>query len=505
MSFENTSFLSHSNPFEGSAALSQHTLTFDGYQTEGFYDELIDDSGQPRPEARLLVEKLNTLEPGELRRRQSAIERSLLQLGITFTVYGHEEGTEKIWPFDIVPRIIGAKEWDRIERGLKQRITALNLFINDVYNDQQILNDGVVPREFITDAKTYREPCRGLQPPRGIWCHITGTDLVRGDDGEIYVLEDNLRCPSGVSYVLQNRTLMKRNFPQVFEASQVRPVIDYPARLYGTLRHLAPGGVNDPTVVVLTPGIYNSAYYEHSFLAQQMGVELVEGRDLFVEDAFLYMRTTAGPQKVDVVYRRVDDDFLDPQVFREDSMLGVPGLMDVFRRGHVALANAPGTGIADDKVIYAYVPQMIEYYLNEKAILPNVPTHVCLEEDQQAYVLDHLDELVVKAANESGGYGMLIGPHATDDERKKFAQLIQDNPRNYIAQPTLSLSRVPTIVDDHFEGRHVDLRPYILYGEDIYVLPGGLTRVALKKGSLVVNSSQGGGSKDSWVVASNGS
>lgn len=479
-------------------------LTFDGYETGNFYDELIDSNGTPRPEATLLINKLNSLEPGELRRRQKAIEHSLLQLGITFTVYGHEEGTEKIWPFDIVPRIIGALEWDRIERGLKQRIKALNLFIADVYGEQQILNDDVVPRQFIDDANTFREPCRGLKPPRNIWCHITGTDLVRNDDGEILVLEDNLRCPSGVSYVLQNRMLMKRNFPQVFEELHVRPVIDYPARLYATLRHLAPEGVNDPTIVVLTPGIYNSAYYEHSYLAQQMGVELVEGRDLVVEDGFLYMRTTTGPQKVDVVYRRLDDDFLDPREFRPDSALGVPGLMDAYRRGHVALANAPGTGIADDKVIYAYVPRMIEYYLNEETILPNVPTHVCLDDEQRAYVLDHLDELVVKAANESGGYGMMIGPHATDEERRKFAELIRENPRNYIAQPTLSLSRVPTLVDDRFEGRHVDLRPYILYGEEIFVLPGGLTRVALKKGSLVVNSSQGGGSKDSWVLAANG-
>eukprot|EP00913_Durusdinium_trenchii_P013368 g12549.t1 len=455
-------------------------LTFGGYDTEGFYDELIDAEGRPRPEARLLVEKLNSLEPGELRRRQKAVERSLLQLGITFTVYGHEEGTEKIWPFDIVPRIIGAIEWDRIERGLKQRIKALNLFIDDIYSDQNILNDGVIPRQFITDAKTFREPCRGLKPPRGIWCHITGTDLVRNGDGEIFVLEDNLRCPSGVSYVLQNRTLMKRNFPQVFEESHVRPVIDYPARLYATLRHLAPEGVSHPTVVVLTPGIYNSAYYEHSFLALQMGVELVEGRDLVVKDGYLYMRTTQGPQKVDVVYRRVDDDFIDPKEFRPESMLGVPGLMDVYRQGRVALANAPGTGIADDKVIYAYVPQMIEYYLNEKMILPNVPTYVCLEKEQRDYVLDHLDELVVKAANESGGYGMMIGPHATDEERQKFAGLIRENPRNYIAQPTLSLSRVPTLVNNHFEGRHVDLRPYILYGEEIYVLPGGLTRAEIQ-------------------------
>jgi uncharacterized circularly permuted ATP-grasp superfamily protein len=424
-----------------------------------------------------------------------------MRMGITFAVYGDERGTEKIFPFDIVPRIVGPDEWDRIEAGLKQRIKALNLFIHDVYHEQQVLNDGVVPRELLEDAKTFREPCRGLQPPRGIWCHITGTDLVRHSDGAIYVLEDNLRCPSGVSYVLQNRFIMKRSFPQVFAASRVRPVVDYPGRLYETLRYLAPEHVAEPTIVVLTPGIYNSAYYEHSFLAQQMGVELVEGRDLVVKDGFVYMRTTDGLQRVDVIYRRIDDDFLDPKVFREDSALGVPGLIDVYRRGHVALANAPGTGIADDKVIYAFVPDMIRYYLNEQAILPNVPTYVCQREEDRKFVLAHMDALVVKAANESGGYGMLVGPHSTHEQRKEFAAKVAANPRNYIAQPTLALSRVPTMVDDHFEGRHVDLRPYILYGKDIWVLPGGLTRVALRKGSLVVNSSQGGGSKDTWVVA----
>lgn len=331
--------------------------------------------------------------------------------------------------------------------------------------------------------------------------HITGTDLIRHDDGAIYVLEDNLRCPSGVSYVLQNRQIMKRSFPQIFAEAQVRPVTDYTGRLYETLQSLAPD-ISDPTVVVLTPGIYNSAYYEHSFLAQQMGVELVEGRDLAVQDGFVFMRTIRGFQRVDVIYRRVDDDFIDPLAFREDSVLGVPGLMDVYRRGRVALANAPGTGVADDKVLYAFVPQMIHYYLDEEPILPNVSTYVCQKEEDRKYVLAHLDELVVKAANESGGYGMLIGPHSTKDEQQEFAALIEKDPRNYIAQPTMSLSRVPTVVDDHFEGRHVDLRPYILYGKDIWILPGGLTRVALRKGSLVVNSSQGGGSKDTWVIAS---
>lgn len=477
----------------------QHS--FDSYQTESFYDELIDGDGRPRPGSRSLVEMINSLTPGELRRRQEEIERALLRMGITFTVYGDDDGTERIFPFDIVPRIVEAYEWSHIEAGLKQRITALNLFIHDVYNAQQILNDGVVPRELIVKAKSFREPCRGLKPPRNVWCHITGTDLIRHSDGAIYVLEDNMRCPSGVSYVLQNRLMMKRSFPKVFAASQVRPVVDYASKLYATLASLAPESVSDPNVVLLTPGIYNSAYYEHSFLAQQMGIELVEGRDLVVQNGWVYMRTTEGLERVDVIYRRIDDDFIDPLAFRPDSMLGVPGLMDAYRRGHVGLANAPGTGVGDDKVVYAYVPEMIQYYLNEEPILPNVPTYLCAREDDRKYVLEHLPELVVKAANEAGGYGMLIGPHSTAAQQAEFARKIEEHPREYIAQPTLSLSRVPTLVDDHLEGRHVDLRPYILYGDDIWVLPGGLTRVALRKGSLVVNSSQGGGSKDTWVVA----
>ena len=475
--------------------------TFAGYDTESFYDEIFDPSGTPRTSAQLLVDKINSLAPDELKQRQESIDRALLRMGITFAVYGDKQGTEKIFPFDIVPRIVEAVEWAHIERGLKQRIKAINLFINDIYHGQEIVKEGIVPEELLISAKSIREPCRGLKPPHGIWCHITGTDLVRGADGKIYVLEDNIRSPSGVSYVLQNRLLMKRSFPQVFAASRVRPVIDYPSKLYETLAYLAPEHVSEPTVVVLTPGIYNSAYYEHSFLAQQMGVELVEGRDLVVKDGFVFMRTTDGFERVDVIYRRIDDDFLDPRAFRADSALGVPGIMDVYRRGHVALVNAPGTGVADDKVIYAFVPEMIKYYLGEEAILPNVSTYVCQRQDDREYVLAHLNELVVKAANEAGGYGMLIGPHSTKEQQDEFADKIRESPRNYIAQPTLSLSRVPTLIGDHFEGRHVDLRPYILYGEDIWVLPGGLTRVALRKGSLVVNSSQGGGSKDTWVLA----
>jgi len=473
---------------------------FDGYLQDGFYDELFDKNGQPRSGGRALADMINALPDGELKQRQKAIDRALLRMGITFNVYSDEQGTEKIFPFDIIPRIVEAYEWRHIEAGLKQRIRALNIFLQDIYHGQEIIKDGVLPRELLEGAKSFRPQCIGLQPPRGIWCHITGTDLVRNGDGAIYVLEDNLRCPSGVSYVLQNRLLMKRGFPQIFSASQVRPVINYPNQLYQTLAYLAPD-VDDPTVVVLTPGIYNSAYYEHSFLAQQMGVQLVEGRDLVVRDGYVYMRTTEGFEKVDVIYRRIDDDFIDPESFRKDTMLGVPGLMQAYINGNVAMANAPGTGVADDKVIYAFVPDMIRYYLNEEPILPNVPTYVCQRPDDRNYVLEHLNELVVKAANEAGGYGMLIGPMSTKAEQDEFAEKIKADPRNYVAQPTLSLSRVPTVIDGNIQGRHVDLRPYILYGESIWVMPGGLTRVALRKGSLVVNSSQGGGSKDTWVVA----
>jgi uncharacterized circularly permuted ATP-grasp superfamily protein len=475
-------------------------VTFAGYDAGDFYDEMFAANGQPRAGAQLLQQRIDSLSHGELLQRQQAAERALLHRGITFNVYGDNSGTERIFPFDIVPRIIEAAEWERLERGLKQRVYALNLFIDDIYHEQKILKEKIIPAEIVYSARSFRQACVELKPPRGVWCHITGTDLVRDRDGQMYVLEDNLRCPSGVSYVLESRQILKRTFPQVFGASRVRPVDDYPSQLLAMLQALAADYLRSPTVAVLTPGIYNSAYFEHSFLAQQMGVELVEGRDLVVADGLVKMRTTKGLQQVDVLYRRIDDDFLDPSTFRPDSMLGVPGLMEVYKAGRIALANAPGTGIADDKVMYAYVPKIIKYYLGEESIIPNVPTYVCWDDKERAYVLERLDKLVVKAANESGGYGMLVGPHATPAERTQFAELVRANPRNYIAQPTLSLSRVPVIVDDHFEGRHVDLRPYILYGSDIYVLPGGLTRVALKKGSLVVNSSQGGGSKDTWVL-----
>ncbi|MBI1842188.1 MAG: circularly permuted type 2 ATP-grasp protein [Verrucomicrobia bacterium] len=476
-------------------------MLFNDYEVGDFFDEMFGEANQPRASARTLVNNIESLAPGEFFNRQRAAERALLQMGITFNVYGERAGAEKIFPFDLVPRIVPAAEWSRIERGLKQRIVALNLFIDDLYHDQKILKDGIVPAEIVLSSRAFRKQCMGFNPPRGIWCHVTGTDLVRHRDGQIYVLEDNLRCPSGVSYVLENRAVMKSMFPQVFAQSRIRPVANYPSRLRDMLEFLAPDCVTAPRCVLLTPGTHNSAYFEHSFLAQQMGVELVEGRDLVVDEGYVCMRTTKGLEQVDVIYRRIDDDFLDPKHFRPDSMLGVPGLMDVYQRGNVALANAPGGGVADDKVVYAYVPRIVKYYLGEDIILPNVPTYICSEEADLNYVLDHLELLVVKAANESGGYGMLVGPHSTAAQRAEFADKIRANPRNYIAQPTLALSRVPTLTGDHFEGRHVDLRPYILYGKEIFVLPGGLTRVALKKGSLVVNSSQGGGSKDTWVLA----
>ncbi len=476
-------------------------MHFDAYDQEDFFDEIFDSKGQPRPGADLLVAKIESLSWEAIAQRQAAAEQALLKAGVTFNVYGSEGGTEQIFPFDAVPRIVESREWEMIEAGLKQRIYALNLFIHDIYHERKIVADGIIPEEIILSAGAYRQTCAGLNPPRGIWCHVIGTDLVRDRDGQYYVLEDNLRSPSGVSYVLENRQVMKRTFPQVFEEARVRPVSDYPSHLLETLESLAPDSVDRPTVGVLTPGIYNSAYFEHSFLAKQMGVELVEGRDLVVVDGRVMMRTTKGFERIDVIYRRVDDDFLDPVVFRPDSYLGVPGLMEVYRSGRLGLANAPGTGVADDKAVYAYVPKIIRYYLGEDPVIPNVPTHVCWDPKELEYVLGNLDQLVVKAANESGGYGMLVGPHATPAERTEFAERIRANPRNYIAQPTLALSRVPVMVDNHFEGRHVDLRPYILYGKEIYVLPGGLTRVALRKGSLVVNSSQGGGSKDTWVLS----
>jgi len=477
-------------------------MRLDAYDPGGFYDEMFSAVGHPREQARLLVENLRALPEGELALRQAAAEKALFDLGITFNVYNSQAGMERIFPFDVVPRIIDAVEWDFIERGLKQRIHALNLFLDDVYHDQRIVKDGIIPGELIRSATGYRKECRGLNPPWGVWCHITGSDLVKDGDGKLFVLEDNLRCPSGVSYMIGNRQVMKRAFPQIFGAVGPRPVEDYPSRLLDMLQFMGPRaqGTGAPVVALLTPGVHNSAYFEHSFLAQQMGVELVTGSDLVMRDGWLNMRTTRGFKRVDVLYRRIDDDFLDPKTFRPDSMLGVPGLMEAYRAGRVALANAPGTGVADDKVIYAYVPQIVKYYLGEEILLPNVDTYMCWIPQQQQYVLEHMAELVIKTANDSGGYGVLIGPHATAAVLAEWAARIKDNPRNFIAQRTLSLSRSPVMIDGVCEGRHVDLRPFALYGRDIHVMPGGLTRVALKKGSLVVNSSQGGGSKDTWVL-----
>ncbi|MFT4033864.1 MAG: circularly permuted type 2 ATP-grasp protein [Siphonobacter sp.] len=473
-------------------------FSYNNYQTEGFFDEMFDENGNVRQGYEAFKQRSEQLSYGEMIRRQQAAERALMAMGITFNVYSENEGTERIMPVDIIPRIIPANDWSRLEKGLIQRITALNLFIDDVYNEQRILNDGVVPRELIESSKCFLKPCIGLKPPKGIWCHITGTDLIKGDNGEYMVLEDNLRCPSGVSYMLENRELLKQTFPEVFASTDVRPVSDYPSRLLEMLQFISDRP--NPTVCVLTPGIYNSAYFEHSYLAQQMGAELVDARDLVVHDGYVKMRTTKGFQIVDVIYRRIDDTFLDPKAFNPDSLIGIPGIFDVYKKGRVALANAPGTGVADDKVIYAYVPRIIKYYLGEEPIIPNVQTYICGEEDDRKYVLENIENLVVKEANEAGGYGMLIGPKASKEQHELFRQKIKENPRNYIAQPTISLSRVPCLVENSIEGRHVDLRPYILYGDGINVIPGGLTRVALRKGSLVVNSSQGGGSKDTWVM-----
>ena len=475
-------------------------MTLETYQTHGFYDELFERDGKPHAAAKPLVDWLDTLSRSELRRRQGIAETVLYQSGNTFNVYGDKKGTEKILPFDIIPRLVSARDWDKLERGIAQRIMALNLFIQDIYNDQKIIKDGIIPAELIFSSACYLKPCEGLKPPKGVWTHISGTDFVRDADGEFYVLEDNLRCPSGISYVLENRAVLKRIAPQAFHTMKVRPVSNYGDQLYRALSYIAPDGRDEPNIIVLTPGIFNSAYFEHAYLAQQMGVTLAQGSDLTVEDDIVYMRTTDGLQRVDVIYRRIDDEFIDPEIFRKDSVLGVPGIMRAYQKGNVALANAPGTGIADDKAIYAYVPKIIKYYLDEEPISHNVKTYICEDDSERSYVLENLDKLVVKAVNLSGGYGMLIGPKSTKAEQKEFAAKIAAKPRDYIAQPTLALSRAPTLIGNGVEGRHVDFRPYSLYSDGIFTLPGGLTRVALKKGSLVVNSSQGGGTKDTWVL-----
>jgi len=467
------------------------------------YDEMFTAHDVARPHYQALQRTLLRLDPEELRRSQQAADLTFLQEGITFTVYGSKEGTERIFPNDLIPRIIPAHEWAQIERGLTQRLTALNLFLRDIYHEGRILTEGIVPRELIYSCKHFRREMRGINVPRDIYVNICGTDLVRLPDGSFAVLEDNLRVPSGVSYMLANRKVLKRVFPSMFQDYGVWPVDHYPQALLATLRSLAPENSpypQDPTTVLLTPGVSNSAYFEHTFLAQQMGVELVEGRDLLVHDNVVYMRTTAGPRRVDVIYRRVDDDFLDPLCFRRDSILGVPGLFNAYRAGNVSLANAIGTGVADDKAVYAYVPEIIRFYLNEDPILQNVPTFLMSNEKQRDHVLGNLEQMVVKAVGESGGYGMLIGPHSSQQQRDDFRARILAEPRNYIAQPTLALSCAPCLIDGEVESRHIDLRPYILMGEKVTLVPGGLTRVALRKGSLVVNSSQGGGSKDTWVL-----
>lgn len=472
------------------------------YDKGEFFDEMFDEEGNVRPHYNSFFERLREISGEDFANKREAVDQVFLRRGITFTVYNDDEGTERIFPFDLAPRIIPNSEWEHLTAGLEQRIIALNLFLKDIYNDQKIIKDGIIPAHYIHSAKYFRPEFVGVKVPRDIYIHICGTDLIRGRDGTYMVLEDNARAPSGVSYMLENRQVMKWAFPGFFPRAGVRKVDDYVSSLRDVLRYIAPKGNAHPTMAVLTPGVYNSAYFEHCFLARQMGIEIVEGRDLTVQNGCVYMRTTEGMKQVDVLYRRIDDDFIDPKVFRKDSMLGVPGLVDAYCKGNLGLANSIGTGVADDKVIYYFVPEMIRYYLDQDPILPNVETWLPNEEKDLPYVLDNMENLVVKAANEAGGYGMLIGPSASKKEVKKFRELVKANPREFIAQTPISLSRSPTWCEDEeqFEGRHIDLRPYILYGEKIVITPGGLTRVAMNRGSLVVNSSQGGGSKDTWVL-----
>ena len=474
---------------------------FKNYEVGDFYDEMFAAPGIVRPHYAKLLERFQEMGDGDFERKQLLASQTFLNQGVTFTVYNDNQGTERIFPFDLIPRIIPRQEWEHVCAGLVQRITALNLFLHDIYHEQKILKDGTIPPFYVLSGKHFRREFVNFQVPKDIYIHICGTDLIRDAEGNYLVLEDNGRCPSGVSYVLENRGAMKRTFPGMFEEIGVRPVEHYPQELLKMLQYTAPDGVAEPNVVLLTPGSYNSAYFEHTYLARQMGIEIVEGRDLVVRDGRVFMRTTKGQKPVHVIYRRLDDDFLDPTVFRRDSALGVPGLIHAYRSGNVSLANSIGTGIADDKVMYYFVPKMIKYYLDQEPILPNVPTYLASEEKDFAYIMENLGKLVVKAANESGGYGMLMGPKSTREEIEKFRDLIKADPRNYIAQPMISLSTHPTRQDDGtFEGRHIDLRPFALYGEKVVIVPGGLTRVALRKGSLVVNSSQGGGSKDTWVL-----
>jgi uncharacterized circularly permuted ATP-grasp superfamily protein len=473
---------------------------FVAYTLGAAYDEMFAPDGMVRPEYAALAENLANLPSEELARRQQACETSFLHQGITFTVYSDKRATERIFPTDLFPRIVTAGEWDKVEAGLKQRIAALNLFLKDIYTDGRVLKDGLVPRSMIYGSKHYHREMRGLPVPHDSYVNVCGSDLVRNESGEYVVLEDNLRVPSGVSYMLANRDVVRRAFPNLFRSQGVRPVDHYPRELLATLKALTPVR-EDVSIAVLTPGVFNSAYFEHAFLARQMGVELVEGRDLLVNDNIVYARTTSGLKRIDVIYRRIDDDFVDPLIFREDSALGVSGLFNAYRAGNVVIANALGTGVADDKAVYAYVPRLIRYYLSEEPILNNVETFLCREPKSLSHVLANLDTLVVKAVGESGGYGMLVGPHATKAERETFAEKLRADPENYIAQPTIQLSTAPTFVDGVVEPRHVDLRPFILHADRTTIVPGALTRVALRRGSLVVNSSQGGGSKDTWVLS----
>lgn len=476
-------------------------MTWKTYDPAPFFDEVLENNNKPRAVASHLLKHIQTLSNEELQARKEASQRCIEEMGVSFTVYSEGDNIDRDWPFDIIPRAISADEWQHVDQGLKQRLKALNLFINDVYNDQQIIKDGIVPSHLIDGSSNFLEACKGITPPHGVWANISGTDLVRDGEGTFRVLEDNLRVPSGVSYMVENRAVTKRIFPELFDEQNILPVSDYPIKLYEMLASLSPRNTEAPVIVVLTPGIYNSAYFEHSFLAQEMGAELVEGADLFVdEDDCVYMRTVDGKKMVDVIYRRVDDTFLDPEVFNKDSMLGVPGIMRSWKQGKVAIANAPGSGVADDKAVYAYVPAMIKYYLDEEAILPNVQTYLCHIEEDLQYTLDNIEKLVVKPVNESGGYGILIGPRETKEEHERFRKLITENPRNYVSQPTLSLSTAPVVTDEGISPRHLDLRPFILQGKECWVTKGGLTRVAMTEGSLVVNSSQGGGSKDTWIV-----
>jgi uncharacterized circularly permuted ATP-grasp superfamily protein len=477
------------------------SIDWKSYDPGEFYDELISTPGYARAPARNLTAWLRSLSQEELQVRKVDAELAIIDKGVTFTVYSDGENIDRAWPFDIIPRVIPIREWRRIEDGLKQRLQALNLFIDDLYHEQKIIRDRIIPKSLIAQSKGFRKECVDITPIHGVWAHICGSDLVRDSDGTVYVLEDNLRVPSGVSYMIENREVTKRVLPEMFENNNILPVDDYPDRLLEMLQSIAPGRRKKPEVVVLTPGIYNSAYFEHAFLARSMGAELVEGSDLVVEkDDCVYMRTIQGLARIDVIYRRVDDLYIDPEVFLPESTLGVPGLMRAWRKGNVALANAPGCGVADDKVVYSYVPEIIRYYLDDDPLLPNVPTYRCNNKKQREHVLANLETMVVKPANESGGYGMLVGPQSTAREREEFQRLVSTNPRNYIGQPALNLSTGPTLCDHVMEPRHLDLRPFILQGKDTYVTTGGLTRVAMKKGSLVVNSSQGGGSKDTWVV-----